>query len=122
MSARSKGGDEGGVQLPVDRVGHLVADVLGVAHPLGDHRAAGLVGAEKLGEQGGPDDQIVRGFGEQVVEAGLLRGQTQAHRVLRAGFTGGLSRVPAPAIRGDGGGLVGVAVRRPVMERWPGNR
>jgi hypothetical protein len=70
-----EGRHEAAVDAPHDGVGVLVADVLGLTHPLRDLGPVRALG-DHLGEEAGAGHEVLRGGGEQLVERRI--GRTQA--------------------------------------------
>ena len=72
-------GDERRVDSPDDRVGRLVAVVLGLAHPLGRGRAVSVSSCSISASRSAPVIRLLRRLGEEVEERLIRRLEAEAH-------------------------------------------
>src|SRR5699024_8348196 len=79
-------GDERLVQPPHDRVRAVVGVVLGLLELLRVRGPLGRRGADQLGEQVRPGDQVTGRGGQQVEERHVAWGQAETHSGLREGW------------------------------------
>src|SRR5699024_6430063 len=86
-------GDERLVQPPHDRVRAVVGVVLGLLELLRERGPLGRRGADQLGEQVRPGDQVTGRGGQQVEERHVAWGQAETHSRLREGWEANSNRL-----------------------------